>query len=64
MAKIISEYCNECCKETWHEYQSHNKWQLFTECSLCGAKFDLIPNGQVFVIEGTSEKFKIPEVEV
>lgn len=63
MAKIMSEYCNECKKETWHEYLSHNEWQLFTKCSLCNANFDLIPNGQRFIIEGTGDYLNIHYAE-
>jgi uncharacterized Zn finger protein len=59
MAKIIKEYCNDCRKETIHEYQNHNKWQLLTKCNSCGANFDLIPDGRVFEVKGTGKKFKL-----
>ncbi|MEI3596737.1 MULTISPECIES: hypothetical protein [unclassified Oceanobacillus] len=59
MARIMQEYCNDCRKDTWHEYVKHSEFSLLTKCSLCGARFDLIPNGQTFIVEGTNEYFKI-----
>lgn len=59
MAKIFIEYCNECRRERWLEYQSHNEHSLFAKCGLCGAKFDLIPDGRVLIDEATQEKIKL-----